>query len=26
MDFLQNAADLDRIIDTIKGSLAPQIR
>jgi deoxyadenosine/deoxycytidine kinase len=26
MDFLQNTADLDHIIDVIKGSLAPQIR
>ncbi len=26
LDFLQNAADLDRIIDTIKSSLVPQIR
>ncbi|MEO8396447.1 MAG: deoxynucleoside kinase [Chloroflexota bacterium] len=26
MDFLQNAADLDQIVETIKGSLAPQIR
>ncbi len=26
LDFLQNAADLERIVETIKGSLAPQIR